>query len=32
MDKKKKLIDELIKSNLDSVKLTTKGILLKKSL
>ena len=32
MGKKKKLIEELIKSNLDSVKLTTKGILLKKSI
>jgi hypothetical protein len=32
MDKKKKLIEELIKSNLDSVKLTTNGILLKKSI
>ena len=32
MDKKKKLIEELIKSNLDSVKLTSNGILLKKSI
>jgi len=32
MNKKKKLIEELIKSNLDSVKLITNGILLKKSI
>ena len=32
MDKKKKLIEELIKSNPDSVKLTINGIFLKKSI
>ena len=32
MDRKKKLIEELIKTNQDSIKLTTNGILLKKSI